>query len=230
MWYNKGMEIKHLVKETRDNSIKLYFPPILDRDPVLAAQFLSIEDSKAVYSFLLLVFKAIEEGRLEEYLIMNLFLNNSGDAYVWLIIFFKELESLMEAEPIDIPNFQAASDNELDFPPPFTIRESTKYHTCRIDPVKIRLKGNDVINRYRYLYIKKCYDLEDFRDGYPAWYMLNDTTVFEDYNLKTNRRIRIDFRDGEFLYFVSGASDNWKQIVDVPLEMDYVISALLFRN
>ena len=60
------MEIKHLVKETRDDSIKLYFPPILDRDPVLAAQFLSIEDSKAVYSFLLLVFKAIEEGKLED--------------------------------------------------------------------------------------------------------------------------------------------------------------------
>ena len=49
-------------------------------------------------------------------------------------------------------------------------------------------------------------------------------------NIKTNKRVRIDFNKGELLYFIAGASDNWKQVVNVPIEMDYVITALLFRN
>ena len=75
------------------------------------------------------------------------------------------------------------------------------------------------------------YDMSDFiDDAYPAWYLLRETTIFEQYSEKTNTRVRIDFRNGEFMYFIAGASDNWQPILGVPVEMDHVVSALLFRN
>ena len=75
------------------------------------------------------------------------------------------------------------------------------------------------------------YDMSEFIDDcYPNWYLLKDTTVFEQYSEKTNTRVRIDFRDGEFSYYIAGASDNWQKIECVPIEMDHIISALIFRN
>ena len=75
------------------------------------------------------------------------------------------------------------------------------------------------------------YDMSDFiDDAYPAWYLLRETTIFEQYSEKTNTRVRIDFRNGEFMYFIAGASDNWHQISLVPEEMDHIVAALLFRS
>ena len=82
---------------------------------------------------------------------------------------------------------------------------------------------------YRVLYIKEGYSLSDFEGGFPAWYTFSTTTLYEEYNPKTNKRVKIDFKNGEFFYYLAGASDNWVEIVDVPLEMDSVVSALLFR-
>ena len=75
------------------------------------------------------------------------------------------------------------------------------------------------------------YDMSEFiDDSFPAWYLIQDTTIFEQYSEKTNTRVRVDFRNGEFSYFIAGASDNWQKIMDVPKEMDHVIGALIFRS
>ena len=80
-------------------------------------------------------------------------------------------------------------------------------------------------------YIMENYDMSEFvDDAYPNWYLIKDTTVFEQYSEKTNTRVRVDFRNGEFSYFIAGASDNWKKVEGVPLEMDHVIAALIFRS
>ena len=87
-----------------------------------------------------------------------------------------------------------------------------------------------IIN-YRIKYIMESYDMSDFLDdAFPSWYILQESTIFEQYSEKTNTRVRVDFKDGEFLYFIAGASDNWQRIEDVPAEMDHVISALIFRS
>lgn len=223
------MNEKELLELRADNEIKLYFPPVLDRDPVFAAEFLTKEDTKAAYSFLLLVFKAIEEGSLDEYVLVNKFLNKNEKAYKWLVTFFKELEKVLEVERRKIPLYDCKVNEEVDFPPPCRVSKKHK-EKYGLKPIEIKLNKDDTINKHRVMYIKGCYELEDFYNGYPSWYELSDTTVFENYNVKTNRRIRIDCRKGEFLYFIAGASDNWQQIIEVPLEMDYVIAALLFRN
>lgn len=55
------------------------------------------------------------------------------------------------------------------------------------------------INNYRIRYIVSDYDLNNFQDKeYQGWYILKNTTVYERYNEKTNTRVRIDFRDGNF--------------------------------
>ena len=50
------------------------------------------------------------------------------------------------------------------------------------------------------------------------------------YSYKTNTRIRIDFRNNNLYYFIAGASDNWREIEDVPNEMKYVVYSLLYKN
>ena len=82
----------------------------------------------------------------------------------------------------------------------------------------------------RILYISRAHEAQEFRDGFPAWYIFSNTTLYERYSNTTGVRARIDFNNGEFHYYIAGASDNWKQIVGVPLEMDSIISNLLFRN
>ena len=93
-----------------------------------------------------------------------------------------------------------------------------------------KTKDKNPINLWRIKYIREEFEESEFADGYPAWYSFNDTTVFEHYDENSNVRVRIDFNNGEFLYYICGASDNWQRLQEVPLEVDYIISALLFRS
>ena len=78
--------------------------------------------------------------------------------------------------------------------------------------------------------MREGYHVSDFRGGFPAWFALSKVTILEQYNPKTNKRVKIEFSQGEFRYYTAGASDKWARILGVPLEMDNIISALLFRN
>ena len=212
------------------NKRDLEFPPVTDYNPIFAAQFLTIEDSLFYYDLLREFFEALWKGKSARFLVLSEFIKDSRKAYEWLVFFYKELERILEIEDIkDVPKFEGG-DEEIIFTLPSYLRKKVSSDYYGFYPKKFKLNNNDVVNRYRVVYIGKSLELTDFRDGFPAWYMLNDTTVFEDYNVKSNKRIRIDFRRGEFLYFVAGASDNWQQIVDIPLEIDYVVAALMFRN
>lgn len=223
------MDLAKYKKLYVDSEMKLYFLPVLDYNAAFAAQFLCKEDMQVCYTFLKVIFQAIEKGTLKEYVIMNDFLSQGNRAFFWIVTFFKELEKLLQVEEVyPIPFYDCSKDGEISFPPPYSFKKGKE--GFRIEPVKLKLKSGDVVNMYRVVYIKNCYEVMDFIDGYPSWYILSDTTIFEEYNIKTNKRIRIDCNRGEFLYFIAGASDNWQQIVDVPLEIDYVIAALLFRN
>lgn len=223
------MDLSKYKKIYADSEIKLYFPPVLDYDATFAAQSLCKEDMRACYNFLKLIFQAIENNTLNEYVIMNDFLSDNSKAFFWIVTFFKEIEKLLQVEEAySVPFYDFKDSKKLSFPPPYSFKKCKE--GCKIVPIELNLKSDDVVNKYRVMYIKNCYEVTDFIDGYPSWYVLSDTTIFEEYNVKTNKRIRIDCNKGEFLYFIAGASDNWQQIVDVPLEMDYVVASLLFRK
>lgn len=206
----------------------LDIPPILDKDPVFAAEFLSTYDSKHYLDLLIKTYENLGQESQKNIALEELILYNRVN-YKWFRTFTLTLKNLegMSTE-VYIPTESICDfrneEKALVFIPPLRVVNK------RAKPISLKVKDGNVISLNRALYIRECYSLADFRSGFPAWYAFSKTTIFEKYNPKTNKRVRIDFENGEFKYFLAGASDRWIRIVNVPLEMDSVVSALLFKN
>ena len=203
------------------------YPPILDVDPLFAARFLCKEDLNIFYIVLKKALSYIcnPEEPCDFHILVDSIMYSKKNLD-WFMTFYKEMEALKGEDyshfKIPVIKFKGT---ELSFQPPFYIDSKNKIYY-----EKIRIRSNNPIVKYRVEYIRRGLDVTAFRDGYPAWYSFNDTTVFEHYDENSNVRVRIDFNNGEFLYYICGASDNWQRLQDVPLEVDYIISALLFRS
>ena len=220
-------ELREQLKDERIKDKKnFHYPPILDYNPVKAADFLTIEDSKEVLKLMSNTYSNFkEEGQKNIVLEKSILLN-----FEWFASFTLELCNLLEQEPIlipydkvKIPRWDKSIKDPIFFPP-LKIRRGV------ITPEYYNIESKDPIDHYRISYIKEAYEATDFRDGFPVWYMFSNTTIYERYSAKTNVRVRIDYNNGELSYFLAGASDNWKRIVGVPVEMDDVIASLLFRD
>ena len=206
--------------------------PVLDRDPVFAARALTKKDAEASYKLLKKTFQEIDREEIYHEVLASTLLF-SRENFMWFATFLKEIERMLDKEEFDgIPYHKSPVYNYLKPPTvyqPFHVVAS--HGSVAIYNYRVLSKKLHPINNYRIKYIMENYDMSDFIDDcYPNWYLIKDTTVFEQYSEKTNTRVRIDFRNGEFTYFIAGASDNWKKIDGVPLEMDHVIAALIFRS
>lgn len=226
---------KRVLKPIKEYSLtsakQAHYIPILDRDSTFAARALTKKDILKAYNLLKETFKEIDKDKIYHEPLANTILF-SRENFTWFAAFFKELENILEIEELYIP-FEKC-------PPVNYLKPPVVYQPFRALNDKGRLvlfnyrhlsKKLHPINNYRIKYIMENYDMSEFiDDAYPNWYLIKDTTVFEQYSEKTNTRVRVDFRDGEFSYFIAGASDNWKKIEGVPLDMDHVIAALIFRS
>jgi hypothetical protein len=204
--------------------------PILDSDPVLAARALTKKDIEKSYKLLKKSFEEISVNEAYHEPIVNTILFSQKN-FLWFSSMLKEFERILGSEECEIP-FEKCPDNtsgSLVVYPPYSVYPNKgKYRLCN---VKTLSKELHPINNHRIKYIIENFDMSEFiNDCYPAWYLLKDTTVFEQYSEKTNTRVRVDFKGGEFSYFIAGASDNWQKIEPVPIEMDHVIAALIFRS
>ncbi len=220
-------EIIKRIQKRRAKGKNLELPPILDEDPVLATKYLSLADSSHFINVLIQTYNNLGEDNQVNIALEELMLHSKVN-YEWFRSFTLALNQLEnEGREIYIPSEDIANlrtdDTQLVFVPPL------EYKYQKVSPIRIHAKDNNVITLNRVLYIREGYSKADFRKGYPSWYSLSEVTIFERYNPKTNKRVRIDFKNGEFKYYMAGASDCWIEIVDVPLEMDHVVSALLFR-
>lgn len=206
-----------------------YLPPILDRDPIFAAGVLTISDSNEALEAMLTAYESLKGNRkllpLLEYEIMW-----SRKNFEWFSTFTQELIRLVtDGKSYKVPyNLRKGIQRkELDFLSPLRFNKVNS----QLERVEFKVRSTDPISLYRVQYLYNYYELSDFRDGeFPAWYTLHDTVVFEKYNSKTNKHVRIVFRDGEFHYLMCGASDNWKEITEVPLEIDEVVTTMLFKS
>ena len=216
--------IRTLGQFTVKSNRELYYPPILDYNPKYAANYMTKEDSEIALKRL----KDVLIKGDDTWALLKKSIKASSANYEWFVELFKELNKIVTGKEISVEETKLTPRRKLRdtlyLLPPLI------YKRKEIVEEKFPPNINDTVNRYRYLYIKKCVQLEDFRDGYPTWYALSNMTIYEKYNPMTNVRVRIDFINGEFRYFISGASDNWKEISGVPLEMDHITSALLFRS
>ena len=213
---------KLVVKSWRD----LVYIPILSEDPVLAANSLTLKDEQEAIKLIIDTYKNIgtEEQKnkaLERTILFSKF------NFEWFVSFLTELCRLNEEELPVIP-YQATErikkGEELFIFPPLKFSRGVP-----INEIKNK-KYVDPLIQHRVKYISEMHEAEEFRDGFPSWYVLSNTTIYERYSIKTGVRARIDFQNGEFHYFIAGASDNWKQIVGVPLEMDNIVANLLFKD
>lgn len=207
------------------------YPPILDRNPSFAARFLTREDADKSYKLLKEVFTHIKNGEYYYEVLQDNILKSRNN-FIWFASFFRELEEINKVETFKIPYDKCPQNEgkELEVRQPFRCITRGKQRVV-LKPLYTNILRQPAVNNYRIQYIANNYDMSEFQDDcYPAWYLLKNTTIFEQYNEKTNTRVRIDFRNGEFKYFIAGASDNWQPILDVPMEMDHVVSALLFRK
>lgn len=207
--------------------------PVLDKDPIFAAQSLTKKDLLSSYKLLCDFYKDLQIGGKTYPILRDTIMDNQFN-FNWYATFFGKIEELIEGDAsYEIPFHLIPKTSGVDtvkVQQPFGIR-LTRDKELKTYYLQKNVSSQIPINNYRMLYIREQFDLEDFQnDCYPGWYLLKETTVFEQYNAKTNTRVRIDFMNGEFQYYVAGASDNWEPVVDVPLEMDSVVAALLFRN
>lgn len=206
------------------NPLDFFYPPILDEDPQFAARFLTKSDIKLCYEGLKAFYANINSN--ENFAILRDTAFTSAQNYRWLAAFFKELEDILEIEErVEVPFPELPEAEDTEFQTPFHKGTSNK-----VVREKITIGSDNIIDLYRYIYITKFHKVDEFIDGFPLWYNLNGKTLYEAYDERTNYRIRIDGVDNELRYYVSGASDNWQEIVGVPIEIDYVVEALLFRK
>jgi hypothetical protein len=205
--------------------------PILDRDPILAAGFLTIKDREEALETLSHTFRYLKSPlQQNKALELNILINQR--TFNWYAKFATEIDRLVNHKvTIDIPYYivdelLVAEEYPILLMPPLKYNPQKKEVTF----VFKRTRDKNPINLWRIKYISEEFEESEFSGGYPAWYVMSETTVFENYSTKTNRRIKIDFINGEFFYYIAGASDNWRRIIGVPAEMDYVVASLLFKN
>lgn len=228
-----GHPFKELSKYKSKDPLLLSYIPILDRNPKYAARYLTKTDLIDSYNLLKEVFREIEEDNIKHEILADTILYCHENFY-WYNIFIKEATNILREESIKVP-CRKCPDFKLGehtlFQHPFGVYYDAKRKNYFVEELSSNKETNDEVNNYRIKYIIDQHELSEFLgDGYPAWYSLQNLTIYEDYCTKTNTRIRIDFKDGSLHYFIAGASDNWKEIENVPYNMIYIIFALLFRN
>lgn len=215
-------------KNFRNKELKM--PPLLDKDPLFAASFLTREDSVNTLKIIEEAYQDIEKGNKEKN-ILTLLLTLSQDNFDWFASFSTAICKLEGREVIRVPYYikdSLSTYNNLFLCPP--LEYSSRRKTILRKKYSIN-ENADAITLWRISYIKENYDLEDFRDNsYPSWYVMTETEIYEGYSSKTNTRVKVTYLNGELNYYIAGASDKWKKIIGVPSEMDHVISALIFRN
>lgn len=70
-------------------------------------------------------------------------------------------------------------------------------------------------------------EFSDFVFGIPQWFLSNKGILMEDYDLKNRRHIKIVKTDGGLRYFTAILSNNYKEIKNVPPEMQVVVEYIL---
>ena len=233
------------------NSLKLYkssnpltfaYIPILDTDPKYSANYMTRADLIDSYELLKEVFEEIANDKIKrvKHRVLADTICFSKENFHWYSIFVKEASRILNMKDVEIPYYKCPdysinSDTKgrslIKVHQPFGVYYNGKRKVYFAEELKSNRPQNDPINNYRLKYILSQYELEEFTgNSYPSWYSLDDLTIYEKYCTKTNTRIRVDFKEGDLHYFIAGASDNWKEILNVPDKMKYVIYALLFRT
>lgn len=230
----KGTKLKRNVEGEIVGSVEdAYFPPIVGTDPELAAISIPIEEQETAYFALLSSFEALKENKSTHKYLEECMLSNKS-TFMWFCTFFKTLEQQINPPSKYTIPYHLYSTGSIDehfffFQYPMYLIERKDKFVVQYKKIVNEASNKDLIARHKINLISNRYESTDFRNGFPNWYITSGT-IFEKYSSKINKRVRIVNNNGEFQYFICGASDNWEQIYNVPLEIDDVIACILFQN
>jgi len=237
MGYDGILPFKKIYKGPYDLIENVFYPPILSHRAECAGTSLTISDMESTYHAMKNMYEELAKNGETKYTLLKIVSLYTKANFMWFATFFKEIEKQYNKvhntdSDVQIP-FNLVPDREnnnvYSYLPIEVTEKDNKYYV----KFKEYRKGTSesVTVRNRINYIKEFYEVTDFVEGFPSWYIITrGTTVFEKYFHPINKRVKINFRDNEFTYFISGASDNWKKLSGVPIEIDYIVAALLFRD
>ena len=222
-----------------DNPEAACVPNITSTEATKAPYCMTKEDIEKTYVLLDKFYKELNETGTTKFTMLYNILTYSMDNFIWLATFTKELENLYaklgnEIYDIEIPYDLLPTRKSKEalywYPPTELLQLRGGKYKVLYKRAKVRVKYN-IIKLNRLLYIKNNYEGPDFYDGFPEWYYLKDgIEVFNKYCRNISKRVKIIYINNEYRYFIAGASDNWQEIQGAPLEIDDVVTALLFRD
>lgn len=225
--------LRNIDNEIIDKIEDAYFPPIVESYPELNADSLPIEEQRKAYRALKDSFESLKQNKsshkyLEECMCYN------ERTFIWFCTFFKKLEGQMSKKSNYLIPYNLTPPNKdknfLFFQYPMYVSELQGKFIAHYIKYKGERLNNDIIKKHRAELISKRLEYTDFKNGFPNWYVLPNV-VFEKYSSKINKRAKLLYNGkGEFEYYISGASDNWEQVYNVPLEIDDIIACILFQD
>lgn len=214
-----------------------YFPPIVDCIPEINAISIPINEQESAYLAIRDSFKALKNGESAHKFLEESMLSTQR-TFLWYCTFFKELEKRIigkgkNADTYEIP-FEITPKNRtktyIYFQYPMYLKEINKKYIVHYQEHKNSIFEKDLIKRHRSELISRRLEVTEFSEGFPNWYV-TPQIVYEKYSSKINKRVRLHYNGkGEFEYYICGASDNWEQIFNVPIEIDDVIACILYRD
>ena len=222
-----------------------YFPKILHSNPEDAAKSLTIKDAEEAYTIL----KEVLYDSSENCKLLRDVVYKNKFTFEWYKVFFYALRRFFQFPDIDAECVKGPSEGKDEilyiYYPFYVLPSKNGYTTFHDESIvndynntqftygKKSVESIEVIPNYvdlcRRAYIKECYEADAFKTGYPSWYEL-PVKLVEKYNPYLNRRVRICCEDQELKYYVAGASDNWEEVLGVPLEMDDIVLTLLYAR
>ena len=240
------VEIERPIEELHDvdgyvfNTLEdCYFPKILDNDPEKAALGLTRKDLKEALNNIREAFVGIQNEE-PKYKLLTEAIMYSNENFMWFSIFVDKAEKLLQrVKTVYIPYDKIPKNREKIvrmFPPFYVLPVKEKYKAFNDDVGKnladkisfeVPKISSSLVDLYRMTYIREEFEVSEFGGHYPRWYTL-PVVVYQKYNPYLNSRVKICYQNNEFRYYIAGASDNWEEIFDVPLEIDAIISTLLF--
>lgn len=215
---------------------------ITDRDPILAAKATPVE-------LIPTIAKAINEGykkaQVQGYIQNNKIspladlvhndLTYSRKNCEWYIEFYKELRDIARVSTIiDIPDIYISTTlivqgiafmaNPLNLHNP--LMDEYYYDLFKANR-PLYENAPDIYTISRLLLVDMKPEFVDFVKGVPHWLVKMNEELICTYDPSTRRHIKITIEDNKLHYYTSIISDNWKEIKDVPREMDCVVRYLI---
>ena len=133
----------------------------------------------------------------------------------------REVRELRDLDLSKIPYTYVTSDYLDDKPSPFNNND----YAHIIEKHNLVKTDNTTLSRAIIILMDPCY--EDFVFGAPAWLRYTTGNALTAYDEDNRRHIKIDIEKDRFKYYTSIISDNWKEIKDVPPEIDKIVNYLI---